>query len=438
MMNLELRTGGSATLYYRPHNRYLLTQLRKDIGIVYKDYWVRGPIRQGSLAWCDKPPAAYGNGVIEYKPDLRSEAFRLENPDWNGIAVRQGRNSPPLAAAGQNQPASLVVEVNLPWVIVGLQNDLTNFEDDSDAAVVSGLFWRSASADENRILVSTDAGRTWQQVWQNHYLGAVPFQVDLTSHVRGKYAYWVKFEWIDKSGAGRVGLEGLKLKTWVELSPMALPRLNPGKNTFQLSTNPRKTFYNESYWDRSQALAGQQLENFASFDQAPYLRPKQNGSQGVLTFPVGTKGAIEELRISVLARALPGGRPQDTTVRLYLSQDGAKSWQELDRFVPNPEHQMDKMWFNHVISGRVLDGSRSWLKVSVSGGGLEKVIANSAVRSVPKAPSALRITHIWRNGEKEQITTHVFRPDAGNKSYEIDAPASGLLNEALRIEAVSP
>ena len=438
MMNLEVRTGESVTMHYRPQGRHVLTELRQDIGTEYKDYWLVGPVRKGSLAWCDRSPAAYGNGRIEYRPDLRSEAFRLENPEQQGVAVRRERRSPPLAAARPGELASLIIEVNSPWVMVGKQNDLTNFEDDSDAAVVSGLFWRADAGDENRIFVSTDAGRTWTKVWENRLIGAVPFHIDLSRQVNNRYAYRIKFEWLDRKGTGRVGLEGLDFDTWVELSPMGLPRIAPGRNTFRLSTRPRRTFYSESIWQRGQNLPGQQLENLAVSPSAPYLRPQQVGVPGALTFRLGPEGPVEETRISVLARTLPGGKPSDVAVKLQLSTDGGGTWEVLRDFKPDPEHQVSGMWVNHVVRNRVLPGSRTLLKVTVSGGGLEKVIGNSAVRSEPRSPSALRVTHLWQAGEKQQTSANTFQPGTGPRSYEVVAPESGILNHSLRIEGIAP
>jgi len=438
MFNLELRTGESVTMYYRPQGRYLLTELEKNLGFIYKDYWVVGPVREGSLAWCDRKPASYGNGVFEYKPDLRSEAFRLENPEHHGIAVGRGRQVPPLVATKQNEPASLVVEVNSPWVIVGLQNDLTNFEDDSEAAVVSGLFWRASEQDENRIYVSTDNGQSWQKVWENGWLGAVPFRVDLTHHVNARYSYLLKFEWVDRKGTGRVGLEGLSIKTWVELSPMGLPRIAAGKNVFRLSTRNRKTFYNASYWHRGQSLPDQNLNNMVLFAQAPYLRPERADKTGELTFRLGPKGPIEETRISIEATALPGGKPSDVSVVLALSKDNGRNWTELAHFTPNPDHQMRSMWFNKVVRDLLPAGENCLVKVRISGGGLNKVIANSAVHAKPSFPSLLRVTHLWREGEKQKTFFKTFPADSTPGTYEVEAAPTGVFNEALRIEAVAP
>lgn len=432
IMNLGLRTGESATLYYRPQGRFLLTTFSlADLGTVYKDYWTLGPVRRGSLAWTDKPPAAYGNGLIQYQPDLRSEAFRRENPEVSGVAA--GDDGQPASIAGApNQTASIVLEMSSPWAIAGLQNDLTDFEDDSDGAVVSGLFWRRDPADENRIFVSADAGRTWKKVWENRILGAVPFQVDVTRYAKGRYRYWVKFEWVDRKGTGKVGLEGLSLKTWVALSPMALPRVVTGKNTFSLATAPRRTWYHESRWDRNEPLLDQRLTNMEAGPKAPYLRPSKPGA-GMLDFALGPEAAADEVRFSALVRRLGSGAK--VAMALSLSEDGGATWSELERFAPHPEHDRSHMWFNHVIRGRTIKGGAARLRVSLEGGGLEKVIANSVVHEPPRSPGMLRVTHAWREGERSVTATRLFSQTPAR--YEVEA-GGDLANEWLRFEAVKP
>jgi hypothetical protein len=393
LMNLALRTGESATLYYRPKNRYLLTTIQPpDLGL-YKDYWTLGPVRRGSLAWCDETPATYGNGLIEYAPDLRSEAFHLENPAQQGVVVERNRQRPPIGAR-PGEKASIELDMSYPWVIVGLQNDLIDFDDDTDGAVVSGLFWRIDKTDENRIQVSTDNGRTWKIVWENtRYFGAVPFQVDLTRSAKGRYGYRVRFEY-----TGRAGLENLKVKTWVALSPMALPRLVAGRNTFEVATAPRRTYYND---------------------------PPLDGS----AFRLGPAGPVEEVRISAMLRRRAAG---PVSLAMELSEDSGATWKELERFEQHPEHDMSHMWFNHAIRGRILDGSRTMLRLRAENANFEKVIANSAERMEPRSKSALRITHTWREGAAEKTFTH----EGPGKTYAVDVKWEKPLNQSLRIEAV--
>ena len=433
VMRLGLRAGESATLYFRPRGRfYLGSSLPRALGTEYPDYWQVGAVRKGSLAWTDRPPAAYGNGVLEYAPDLRSDAFRLENPERAGVAVNPPGKMPELVAAAVAKPASLVVEVTTPWIVSGRQNDLTNAADDSAGAVATGRFWRGAPGDENRIWLSTDHGRTWKQVWENRYLGTVPFQVDITRWVEGRHSYLLKFEWLDRRGAGQVGLEGLRIETWVQLSPMALARIAPGANTFRLGTAPERAWYNQSRWDRGEPIPGQRLVNLAAHRQAPWLRPSGPERPGVLTFPLGPRAAVAEARISVLASCID--LVGDPKVTLSLSSDGGGHWRKLAHFTPDPEQEMSRVWYNYTLRD-LPEGGRTWLKVEVSEGGLEQVIANAIVRERPAAPGTLRVTNVWRESGREQTASHLLEPGAAPLDYAIDAAASGIENVALRFEA---
>lgn len=430
-MNLALRTNESIEFYYRPRNRYLLTELPDDLGVVYKDYWVVGPVRKNSLAWTDQPPAAYGNALMEYTPDLRSSTFAKENPRRANVTVASGRGKPQLTAERSGEVASLAVEVNTPFVIVGEQNDLTNFKDNSDAAVVKGLFWRKDRRDENRIYVSTDAGRTWNKVWESRYLGAIPFEVDLTRWVEGRYSYHLKFEWVDRAGSNAVGLEGLALRTWVEVSPMALPRLVSGRNTFQLQTAPRRTFYHESYWHKGQDLRDQKVENLAFDAGSSQYRLQDAGRPGALTFRLGPDAAAEELRFSVSARA--AGPMNRVALSLDLSEDGGATWRRLADFKPDPEHNHNQMWFNHVLRGVNLDGARTWLKVSTSGANVEKVIANTVLPVRPATETMLEVTHQWYEGATLKSATHTV---ANGDGYELETSPGAIRNHALRLRTI--
>ena len=94
------------------------------------------------------------------------------------------------------------------------------------------------------------------------------------------------------------------------------------------------------------------------------------------------------------------------------------------------------MWFNHVLAGRTIDGSRCRLKIEISGGGLEQVIANSLVAAEPAASTRLRLTHVWREGDRERTFTHLAPAAPKGYTYEVTAGA-GLINDEVRIEGVA-
>ena len=443
LMRMWLRTWESVTCYYRPQGRFYISpaSLPQEMSTMYRDYWLEGPIRTSSLAWTDTVPAAYGNAVFEYRPDLSSETFRLENPAMAKVKVQDGEKLPPLAAAAKGQKAMLMLAVSTPWVIAGLQNDLTDFGDNSNGAVVSGWFWRSTESDENRILVSIDQGRTWKQIWENPRTGAVPFRVDFTPLVEGGYGYLVKFEWVDSEGSGAVGLEGLGLETWCELSPMALPRLEPGENTLTLSKDNHLAFLNESRWDKGAELPGQKLDNLMLITESELLVPVEPDKPGILTFSPLFGGLIDELRLGIEAQVFEGDKPQDISLLLSLSENKGRSWKELASFTAHPEHEQNWMWFNHIVKDRSLNGLETRVKIEVTGGALEKVVANSLVRTPPRVPSALRVSHVWKEGpdrRRRQTLSGTFQPGAKNNSYKVVTPEEGIVNESLKIEAIPP
>jgi hypothetical protein len=443
MMKLRLRTLESVTCYFRPQGRYYLSpySLPENMGTRYRTYWLDGPVRGNSLAWTDTVPAAYGNAVFEYRPDLRSKTFILENPGSNSVKVQTGENFPELVAAAGGRMASLVVEITTPWVIAGRQNDLTDFEDNTDGALVRGWFWRAEQRDENRILVSPDGGISWKTIWENKKLGAVPFQVDFTPQVEGHYGYLVKFEWVDHSAVGKVGLEGLEFETWTELSPMALPHLSPGENTMYISNGKHRAFLCESRWKANRDLFEQKLENLMRIPESSLLVPVETAKPGVLIFSPLKNGLIDELRLGIEAHVLEGRKPQDISVVLFLSENKGGSWKQLAAFSAHPEHEQNWMLFNHIIQDRSFNGSDTRIKIEVTGGCLSKVVANSLVRKTPVVPSALRVSHAWKEGSgwrNRQTVSWVFQPGAENTSYTVSTPVESIINESLKIEAIAP
>ncbi|HLA38381.1 MAG TPA: hypothetical protein VJ417_00210 [Candidatus Glassbacteria bacterium] len=443
LMELSLRTGESVTCWFRPQGRtrYYLDpeSFPAEVTTVYRDYWTDGPVRQNSMAWTDTVPAAYGNGQFVYKPDLRSRAFQSENPGIEGVKTAVDQDKPPLVAETAGRTATVVIDVNSPWVICGLQNDLTNWEDNTEGAVVSGWFWRIGEADENRIYVSADGGRNWKLAWENRYLGAIPFRVDLSRYVQGNYSYQVKFEWTDRAGSGRVGLQGLEAETWVELSPMALPRLVPGKNRFEISTGNQRAVINECYWRDGESLPGQREDHVRVQDGDPRIYQEADSIPGVIEFGPGAEGVIDEVRLAFLALPAPGKQIKDIRLTLSVSENGGSSWQKLETFTPNPEQELSGSWFNHIIRGRSLAGKTTRFRLELEGCGLQAVIDNCLERTSPHVQTTLNITHTYREPDgRRQNVNWKFPPGAQNAAYDVDVMGDKIYNESITFSGTSP
>jgi hypothetical protein len=166
--------------------------------------------------------------------------------------------------------------------------------------------------------------------------------------------------------------------------------------------------------------------------QGPYLRPQDPLKPGRLTFRLGPADVVEEMSVSVLVRAL--GPMAGVRATLELSADRGGTWRELGRFAPEEEHDTNHMWFNHRMQGAALKGEDTRLRVSVAGAGLEKVIANSAVRAQPRSSSVLKVTHRWREDGQVRSSTWTTRAGKDPDEYQITTGPGKLQNESLRLE----
>ncbi|MCZ2154143.1 MAG: transglutaminase-like domain-containing protein [Bryobacterales bacterium] len=437
LMRLALRTGESVRMFYRPQDRFYLREgLPYNLGTQYRDYWTLGPVRKDSYAWTDESPAAYGNARFDYRPRLGSVEFRNENPEIRDVTYCEGRQMPALCAA-PGATAFMVVDVTTPFVIAGLQNDLSNFSDNSNGAIISGQFWRNREEDWNTISISVDNGNSWHEVWRNRLIGAIPFRVDVTPLVEGYSGYKVKFEWTDTARQDKSGVSDLAFETWTELSPMALPRLVAGENTFKVAARGEAALFENSAWHRQLTLRDESRENLEYHSDAPYLRPQSGTRPGVLEFVLPDAKAAKELRVSILARALPGGDPKNIRVALSISDDGGHQWRELEHFAPNPEQEDARVWFNHRSNRSEGISGQTRLRIAVTGGGLERV-ATSVLSAQPVPSSAaLRITHVWLEGNTQKSAVNNVKLINGEGSYRV-ATGAEIRNRELRIEAVAP
>ncbi len=444
MMRLELRTGEKVTCYYRPQGKgrfYIDPEsLMNPLSTRWRNYWLNGPVRPNSMAWTDTVPAAYGNAEFVYQPELGSETFRRENPGMTGVATGADDDYPTLVSSAAGQSSSVVIAVRSPWVIAGLQNNLTNFDDNTDGAVVSGWFWRIEQQDRNAISVSLDGGKSWRTAWESSWLGAVPFAVDLTRYVQGRYSYLVRFEWTDNGGSGKVGLQGLKVSTWTELSPMALPRLEPGGNSFQLSTGNHRALLQNCYWRPGESLPGQELSNLTvSGDEQHILSLVDPLAPGEISFEPGVDGLIDQFRLGFNV-SMAGDKPlSQLEAVLFISNNRGASWRELERYTPHEQSDLNGLWFNHVIDGQPLVGANTRFKLSVHNASIHTIQFSTLERRNQAAPSELRITHAYHDGRgNNQAVSWSFPPGAQNGGYEVEVPEQKIYNQSLTFEAVAP
>ena len=122
-------------------------------------------------------------------------------------------------------------------------------------------FVRRGAGDVNRILVSTDQGKTWKQAWRNEQTGTKPLTgISLRDAVFGKWRgpgnYLVKIELVGREDPAAAGLNRLTLTHVLVNNIHALPYLASGKNTVRVSAakgaeiGPNRLFVSYCWWEQ--------------------------------------------------------------------------------------------------------------------------------------------------------------------------------------------
>ena len=170
-------------------------------------------------------PYNHGNGLFHYAPKLTADSRDFAEGVMSAKGLKPGKGGLELTAEG----GEAIFEVFTPFVIVPKVNDLDNFDDDTEASVVT-----LNAAVPVKISVSTDNGLSWT--------GAGTIQpgensLDLTKHVKGKYGYVLR---LSASGeAGDAAVRSMSIDTWVQVAPISLPRLKQGRNKLRYDAGDR-------------------------------------------------------------------------------------------------------------------------------------------------------------------------------------------------------
>ncbi|MCL4205024.1 MAG: hypothetical protein KJ000_21290 [Pirellulaceae bacterium] len=155
----------------------------------------------------------HANGRFVYEPDLTDKSSDFQDGVYQQQDVHSAADG--LRRTGQGA-AFATFEFRTPWIIVPLVGDLDRTDDDSDASVVE------IDGQGLSVSLSLDGGLTWQEV----RLAGLPASIDLTPRVSGTYGYLLRIALHDAQSV----LRRLRVTTWVQVAPAALPCLGPGSN----------------------------------------------------------------------------------------------------------------------------------------------------------------------------------------------------------------
>lgn len=219
-LDFVLRRGETFTRWWQPQgDRWLLAadDLKDKARKALLEAEPRGP----------KPKHAsfskqtYGNGRFVYQPNLNQNAIDFEDGVFDSHNVQITDDGLTLSKAGDGWA---IFEVRSPFVMVPLVGKLEDPKDDTQASVVE------VDAADTTLAWSPDFGDSWITLEPKQW----PATVDLTAQVAGSYGYLLKVGLKGKPGTALV--RSLKVTSWVQIAPAALPAVKAGMNSFELKT----------------------------------------------------------------------------------------------------------------------------------------------------------------------------------------------------------
>ena len=282
--------------------------------------------RAGSLAYLERFDPDYtmgliGNGVLRYKPDLASGAWRdglLSEHNVAGISEDARSPAIHLRRPGDGE---IVIPMSSAYVFL--------------SGALGGRFVKGAPEGTIGADISLNDGLDWIPVWEAQDTGPHDVNIDLTPHVRRRYRYLLRIR--IGGDAASSGVESLLLHHSIQHAQRALPRFGAGDNRITISapdpalaTITREGSFGPragglSHADFHPEISG--LKEFPEF-RALFL---SGGERGTLTFPVETPGDVAAVRFGGSFRSIdPIG-----SIRLLVSDDDGESWKEAET-VPGP------------------------------------------------------------------------------------------------------
>ena len=194
---------------------------------------------QGDLsAW---GPNAYGNmrnGKMRYQPDLSSPVAR------RGIAeaVNLAAEDPGLHPQAAGKSCHVTWRIASPYVIVGGKATMR--------------FRRASGGNALAVRLSRD-GKKWELLWTANQTGSfehtVVFDDKLSPPKRPQYGYLIRVDMTAKTKPDDVAIEAIEFDTDVQMSALALPELEAGRNVVQYldeSPGPRKVKITHRWLER--------------------------------------------------------------------------------------------------------------------------------------------------------------------------------------------
>ncbi|OGV73504.1 MAG: hypothetical protein A3K19_16960 [Lentisphaerae bacterium RIFOXYB12_FULL_65_16] len=176
---------------------------------------------EGDLAiWGEVFHSKMRNGKMRYQPDLARDVARRGMAEAVALAAPAPAGLTPEAAG---KPASATWRIAAAYVVVG--------------GKITARFKRAAANDRLAVSLSRD-GKTWDEVWTpGDKTGVLDAEIALDERLsprkQPQYAYLVRVDMTAGGNPGDVAVEQIAFDTDLQMSALALPELEAGKNTIE-------------------------------------------------------------------------------------------------------------------------------------------------------------------------------------------------------------
>ncbi len=216
-MDFYLRKGETFTRFWHPQGGRWSHQ-EQD---AKSNWWRRLILRPPRGPKCNHPSFSvwtYGNGLFEYEPVLKAGCGDFQDGVYEAHNVKLTEYGITTERSGAG---FVIFEVLSPYVIVPKVGDLDDRSDDCEASTVT-----FSSTGRIDVDISCDFGRTYLPCGKARGQGMT--KIDLTKFLRERYQYLLRFTLQGPPGASC--LRTLQIRTWVQVAPASLPRLQKGLN----------------------------------------------------------------------------------------------------------------------------------------------------------------------------------------------------------------
>ncbi|NPV48099.1 MAG: hypothetical protein HPY69_14185 [Armatimonadetes bacterium] len=363
----------------------------------------------------------YGNGCFVYHPDLTEASTDFADGVYDATNVVSGREGLTLLQAGEGYA---VFEVRSPYIIVPLVGNSATTADDSEASVVE------LEAEGVELSLSRDNGLTWETLSPS-----APGRYDLTPYVAGTYGYLLRI--VLRGQPQEAVVRSLRITTWVQVAPAALPTLHRGMNRLEYRTGDHYGLPTRVLEVRSRANRPENLLKFLVRPPDDYDPARQTARiRGEITArveaPPGTRIAWFSAGASFTTHQGEAAA-QTRNAITYATTDGGEFTEVFRANVPTYCNH----WFTNADREVRLEEPTRTLFVRYFG---DPAVNNIRIYAHclddrPRQEAPVRITHRWtENGQprSHEVTLRgpgPYQIDVQNEpvdeSIEISVPSDG-------------